>query len=151
MKTVRRVFGPAIALCILGVGCAQAAIPARAGPVLPPRLDPDAVNLAMDVSTLNAEQVRLYRGAVQARHCWRFADGPLRGEFRDYQERRCGVRYFVDEPEGRRETPPDSAFSAAESEFLRRLDQREARLRAGQVVQTTAGPAFARDAIVNLS
>lgn len=117
-------------------------------------LNPDSLDLQTDVASLNAEKVRVYRAAIMAKHCQRLSDGPVRREYEEYQHYRCGIRYWfsgdgdeVDNPY----SPPDSAFTPAEASFLRKLDDREKALRAGQVNLHGPGLVYDRAAVVNLS
>ena len=110
---------------------------------------PDALDLNADVSTLTAEQVKLLRGAVLARHCFRFEDAQLRGEYAEYLRSHCGIDY-AEEASGKA-TPADSSFTVKERAFLRRLGVRESAIRARQVQMTGAGPAYDSLAIVNRS
>ena len=113
-----------------------------------PMYAPDSLDLSMDVSTLAAEQVKLLRGALLARHCFRPEDAQLRGEYAEYLRSHCGIDYEFEASE-KKATPPDSSFTAKERTFLRRLDERESAIRARQVRMTQAGPVYDPLAIVN--
>ncbi|HUT52470.1 MAG TPA: DUF3160 domain-containing protein [bacterium] len=108
-------------------------------------INPDKINLGMDIGKLNVEQLRLYRNAVYARHCYYFKDAMLRSEFHAYQDKKCGEEMYWDEPK-----PFDAGrLTAPEKDFMARLGKREAELKAGQVKVVDGKPVYAKRAIVN--
>jgi hypothetical protein len=110
-------------------------------------INPDKISLKMDISKLNVEQLRLYRNAVYARHCYFFKDRMLRSEFRDYEDKKCGDELYWDEAK-----PFDeNQLSVQEKDFVARLGKREAELKAGQVKMVDGKPVYAERAIVNAS
>jgi hypothetical protein len=128
------------------------ALPCAAGQT--PARSPEALDLNMSVSTLTAEEVKLVRGALLARHCFRPEDAQLRGEYAEYLRSHCGIDYEFEAYESeaqRKATPPDTSFTTKERAFLHRLDVREAAIRARQTRTTEAGPVYDSLAIVNRS
>jgi hypothetical protein len=101
-------------------------------------LDPDSIDVGMDVQALDLEQARLHRQAIYARHC-RFLEDPYaRKEFARYQRRKCEYDYIV----GNRERLGiETPLTAEEERFLERLGERERQLRTGGT-RTLGGRAF---------
>jgi len=112
------------------------------------KIDPDQVDLKMDISKLGVAELRLYRNAIYARHCYFFQDVLLRAEFGDFEERKCGEKMYFREPE---KAFDDSKLSPAEKKFVERIYKREIELKAKQVQITDQGPVYNRQAVVNTS
>lgn len=112
------------------------------------RLNPDAIDLNMDISKMTVEELRLHRNAIYARHCYWFEDGHLRGEFQDYQENKCGRDLYWKKPS----KPFDSSvLTPEENRFVSRVKQREDELKNGQVRVVDGRPVYRREAVVNRS
>jgi hypothetical protein len=113
------------------------------------RINPDHLDLKVDVSRLDREQVRLMMGALQAKYCYFIMDALLRREFQDYQQRKCGEEFYFAEDPG---TPFDeSKLPPAEKGLMERLKKREAELKAGQIIKGADGVQYNPMAVVNRS
>ena len=109
-------------------------------------VNPDAINLNMDIAKLGVEQLRLYRNAVYARHCYQFRDGMLRAAFSAYQVKKCGEGFYYED------RPFDEAsITPAERRFMARLQAREDELKKGQVSGEGATLKYRPEAVVNRS
>ena len=116
------------------------------------KIDPDKIDLNMDISKLGVEDLRLYRNAVYARHCYLFWDGILRGSFSAYQDKKCsGELYSWDFSPYRNKSFDESSLSPAEAKFVARVKKREDKIKAGQIKLHDQGPVYDRQAIVNFS
>ncbi len=110
------------------------------------RINPDKLDLGLDVSGFDMGTIKLYQGAVQARHCHFFMDAMLRAEYKEYQYKKCGDELYYDVPKG----PFDpSTLSGAEADFMARLKKREARLKSRQARVIDGVTQYNPNALVN--
>ncbi len=110
-------------------------------------VNPDAIDLGMDVKGLDAEALKLHKNAVYARHCKYFTEAHARAAFRGYQENKCGSDFYWGDPK-----PFDeNKLSKAEKDFIARVEKREAELRKSQIKKEGGKLVFDRNAVVNIS
>lgn len=111
--------------------------------------DPDSLDLSIDLSTMDMEELRVLRHAVYVRHCQPLPFGQMASEYRDYLQRHCGRNYSWEA--GRSEAVSETPFTEEEERFVARVLERESDIRSTQIENTLAGPRYRSDAIVNRS
>lgn len=112
------------------------------------KVDPDKVDLNIDVKKLDMEGARLYRGAIMARHCHFFEDSQFRGAFKEYQREKCPPDMYFGDPAGDFDV---SVLSADEKAFFKRLGEREKELKANSWIGEGKDRRYNPNVVVNRS